>query len=108
MPELLLDSSAAVRYHQPGQFEPYHSTVMPSLGIVIVNYRTPEMLRDCLRSIEMSEGVSPSVCVVDNASGDGSAEMVRREFPAAALYVQAENRGYAHANNIGLRHFGFG
>jgi N-acetylglucosaminyl-diphospho-decaprenol L-rhamnosyltransferase len=80
---------------------------MPSLGIVIVNYRTPEMLRDCLRSIFMSEGVSPSVCVVDNASGDESAAMVRRDFPQVSLFVQPGNQGYAFANNIGLQHFGF-
>jgi N-acetylglucosaminyl-diphospho-decaprenol L-rhamnosyltransferase len=80
---------------------------MSSLGIVIVNYRTPEMLRDCLRSIFMSEGVSPSVCVVDNASGDDSAAMVRRDFPQVTLFVQPKNQGYAYANNIGLQHFGF-
>lgn len=80
---------------------------MASLGIVIVNYRTPEMLRDCLRSIFMSEGVSPAVCVVDNASGDDSAAMVRREFPQVTLFVQPKNQGYAHANNIGFKHFGF-
>jgi N-acetylglucosaminyl-diphospho-decaprenol L-rhamnosyltransferase len=83
------------------------SATHPTLGIVIVNYRTPDMLRDCLRSIFMSEGVSPSVCVVDNASGDESAAMVRREFPDVTLFVQSKNQGYAHANNIGLRHFGF-
>lgn len=79
---------------------------MSSLGIVIVNYRTPEMLRDCLRSVFMSEGVSPAVCVVDNASGDDSAAMVRREFPQVTLFVQPKNQGYAYANNIGFTHFG--
>lgn len=80
---------------------------MSSLGIVIVNYRTPEMLRDCLRSVFMSQGVSPAVCVVDNASGDDSAAMVRREFPQVTLFVQPKNQGYAYANNIGFTHFGF-
>lgn len=80
---------------------------MPSLGIVIVNYRTPDMLHDCLRSIFMSEDVSPSVCVVDNASNDSSAAMVRRDFPQVTLFVQPRNQGYAFANNIGLQHFGF-
>lgn len=79
---------------------------MSSLGIVIVNYRTPAMLRDCLRSVFMSEGVSPAVCVVDNASGDESAAMVRREFPQVTLFVQPKNQGYAYANNIGFTHFG--
>ncbi len=81
---------------------------MPELGIVIVNYKTRELLRDCLRSIFDSEGdFSLRVCVVDNASNDGSAEMVRADFPQVTLIVQPRNQGYAFANNLGLRRFGF-
>lgn len=81
---------------------------MLNLGIVIVNYKTPALLRDCLRSIFDSEVVSLQVCVVDNASHDDSARMVRAEFPQVAVIEQAQNQGYALANNLGLRHFGFG
>ncbi|MDQ4074643.1 MAG: glycosyltransferase family 2 protein [Chloroflexota bacterium] len=81
---------------------------MVDLGIVIVNFKTKDFLRDCLRSIFDSEGdFSFQVCVVDNASGDGSVEMVRDEFPQVHLIAQQENQGYAHANNLGLYHFGF-
>jgi len=47
------------------------------------------------------------VCVVDNASPDESAGMVAREFPQAHLIRNKENMGYAAANNLGLKYFGF-
>jgi N-acetylglucosaminyl-diphospho-decaprenol L-rhamnosyltransferase len=77
------------------------------LGIVIVNYQVRDLLRDCLASVYASRGgFSFKVCVVDNDSRDGSAEMVVDEFPQVLL-VRTENRGYAAGNNLGLREFGF-
>jgi len=74
------------------------------LAIVIVNYNTRDLLRDCLASIFASrlEG-SCAVYVVDNHSTDGSAAMVRAEFPAVHVIEQPANTGYAAANNVGLR-----
>ncbi len=86
---------------------------MLDLVIVIVNYNVCDLLRDCLKSVYASTGVTLErplgfeVCVVDNASPDDSAEMVAREFPQAKLIRNAENMGYAAANNLGLRYFGF-
>lgn len=81
---------------------------MPKLAIIIVNYKTKDLLRDCLRSIYDSEGnFKLSVCVVDNASGDDSVMMVQKEFPQVTVIEQAVNQGYAFANNLGLRHVGF-
>lgn len=81
---------------------------MQNLGIVIVNYKTKDLLRDCLRSIYDSEvNFSCDVCVVDNASGDDSMAMVRAEFPQVTIIEQEVNQGYAFANNLGFRHFGF-
>lgn len=81
---------------------------MQNLGIVIVNYKTKELLRDCLRSIYDSEcNLTFNVCVVDNASRDDSMEMVRAMFPQVTVIEQSINQGYAFANNLGLRHFGF-
>lgn len=72
--------------------------------MVIVNYNTRDLLRNCLRSVLTSCGVpSLHVHVVDNASTDGSAEMVQAEFPQARLVRNAENDGYAAANNVVLR-----
>jgi GT2 family glycosyltransferase len=77
------------------------------LGIVIVNYNVRDLLRDCLASVFDSRGdFSFEVCVVDNDSQDGSADMVEAEFPQVRL-IRAENRGYAAGNNLGLRAFGF-
>ncbi len=77
------------------------------LGIVILNWNTRDLLRDCLRSVEASRGVSMRVCVVDNASDDGSAEMVAAEFPRVLLIRSPRNDGYAAGNNLGLRALGF-
>lgn len=81
---------------------------MLDLAIVIVNYNVRDLLRDCLNSVYASTGVTFEVCVVDNASPDGSADMVAREFPQAKLIRNTDNLGYAAANNRGLKLFGFG
>jgi N-acetylglucosaminyl-diphospho-decaprenol L-rhamnosyltransferase len=81
---------------------------MLDLGIVIVNYNVRDLLRDCLASVYDSRGDPRfEVCVVDNGSQDGSADMVGEEFPQVRI-VRTENRGYAAGNNLGLREFGFG
>jgi N-acetylglucosaminyl-diphospho-decaprenol L-rhamnosyltransferase len=80
---------------------------MLDLGIIIVNYNVRDLLRDCLASVYDSRGgLSLEVCVVDNGSTDGSAEMVAAEFPQARL-IRSENRGYAAGNNQGFRVLGF-
>lgn len=58
------------------------------------------MLRRCLESLyDHEQGVSFEVVIVDNASTDGAADMVQREFPQAVLIRNAENRGFSVANN---------
>ena len=81
---------------------------MIDLAIIIANYNTVALLRDCLTSIRQSQGnYVIRACVVDNASPDGSVAMVRSEFPEVDVVVNAENEGFACANNRGLRYFGF-
>jgi len=83
-------------------------TLMLDVAIVIVNYNTRDPLRDCLKSLFASQGSFDfGVWVVDNASQDGSAAMVRAEFPQARLIESSVNGGYAYANNLGLREIGF-
>ena len=74
-----------------------------SVSIIIVSWNTREVLRACIESVfENSGGVSVQVIVVDNASSDGSAEMVREKFGDVKLIVNSENRGFAAANNQGI------
>ncbi len=70
------------------------------VSIIIVSWNTKEILRNCLRSVyEQAGPISFEVFVVDNASSDGSAQMVENEFPQVCLIRNAENRGFAAANN---------
>ena len=71
---------------------------MNKVCVVIVNYNTQEALRRCLASLDSSL----EVIVVDNASTDGSVEMVAREFPQVRLIANSENLGFGRANNQGM------
>ncbi|HKP12740.1 MAG TPA: glycosyltransferase family 2 protein [Blastocatellia bacterium] len=75
-----------------------------TLSIIIVNWNTRDITRDCLRSVrEHAGGVAYEVIVVDNASSDGSAEMIRAEFPKVHLIANDENVGFGRANNQAMR-----
>ena len=70
------------------------------ISILIVNWNTRELLRACLASIaEHCAAVEHEVIVVDNASRDGSAQMVRTEFPGVVLREESRNLGFAAGNN---------
>ena len=84
------------------------SSAPHDLAIVIVNYNTSTLLRDCLHSVFASTGgLRLGVCVVDNASPDDSVARVRAEFPQVHVIANQQNVGYPRANNQGLRSFGF-
>lgn len=71
------------------------------LSVLIVNWNTRDLLRACLRSLREHPSTEPmETIVVDNASTDGSAEMVRAEFPEATLVASTVNTGYAKGNNL--------
>lgn len=73
------------------------------VSIIIVNWNTRDILRDCLKSVyEQTKSVSFEVIVVDNASTDGSVEMVKNDFPQVSLVENSENKGFAAANNQGM------
>ncbi len=73
---------------------------MPETSVCIVNWNTWEFLHECLQSLRDNvEDPSPEIIVVDNASTDGSAQMVRQQFPDVALIALDENIGYAAGNN---------
>ena len=80
------------------------------LTVVIVSWNVRELLRQCLASLQGTEGCftlpggrTLEVWVVDNDSSDGSAEMVEACFPGVRV-LRSENRGYAAGNNQGIAH----
>lgn len=98
---------------RPASFDPTpdtqpHATAVleerrPELDVVVVSWNTRDLLRACLASLERHPApVETRVWVVDNASTDGSAEMVAAEFPDVRLIENDRNRGFAAANNQAL------
>ncbi|MCC7162259.1 MAG: glycosyltransferase family 2 protein [Anaerolineae bacterium] len=75
------------------------------LGIIVLNYNTRNLLRDCLRSLAATRGPKLDITVVDNASPDNSVAMVSAEFPNVRLIASETNGGYAFGNNLALREF---
>lgn len=76
------------------------------LSIIIVSFNTKKLTSDCLSSIKKSLRNSPfttEVIVVDNASTDGSVEMIEHDFPWVVLVQSKENLGFGRANNVGIR-----
>jgi len=72
------------------------------LSVIIVTYNTKRFLGPCLSSVLAADPADKEVFVVDNASRDGSADLVERDFPQVRLIRNAENRGFAAANNQAL------
>lgn len=76
------------------------------VSVVIVSYRSRALLGECLDSVRASlvaSGLAGEVVVVENGSPDGTAELVREQYPWVRLVVNAENRGFAAAANQGMR-----
>lgn len=74
------------------------------VSVILVNYNTKDMTRDCLNSIfNFTKDLDFEVFVVDNNSQDGSSEMIEQEFPQVRLIKNSENKGFGSANNIAIR-----
>lgn len=81
----------------------------PALGVVIVSWNVRELLARCLSSLFADLNAShldARVIVVDNASRDGTPEMIRAQFPRVELIARDDNLGFAGGNNLGLRALG--
>lgn len=101
LPELIA-LSAPARVAADGDQQEVPLQAM-DVSIIIVNWNTRQLLRECLQSISRHAGeVSFEVIVVDNHSTDASAEMVAAEFPQVHLIRNKDNRGFAAANNQGI------
>lgn len=73
------------------------------ISVIIVSYNTADLTVACLESVFASQRVSYEVFVVDNASKDESAEIIRKKFPELMLIANETNRGFGAANNQALR-----
>ncbi|MBN1383331.1 MAG: glycosyltransferase family 2 protein [Elusimicrobia bacterium] len=74
-----------------------------SLTIIVVSYNSSKYLKNCLESvISLKDNIEKEIIVVDNASSDGSAELVRTFYPSVKLIENKKNHGFAKANNIGI------
>ena len=74
------------------------------LSVVFLSYNTRDLTRQALSAVRAAaEGLEVEVFVVDNASADGSADMVAEEFPEVELICNAANVGFAAGNNVALR-----
>ncbi len=73
------------------------------LSVIIVNWNTKDLLRQCIQSIKANtQKISYEIIAVDNFSSDRSAEMVEANFPDVHLIINRENKGFGRANNQGL------
>lgn len=74
------------------------------LSVIIVSWNVQDDLRCCLDSLmNGNSGEGIEVCMVDNASSDGTVQMVQEQYPQVRLIRNSENRGFAAANNQGLQ-----
>ena len=83
---------------------------VPDVSIIIVNYKTPGLILDCLKTVfQFTKGVSFEILLVDNDSGDGSETRIRAEypthqFPDVRWFQTGYNAGFSRANNLGIDH----
>ncbi|VAW32661.1 dTDP-Rha:A-D-GlcNAc-diphosphoryl polyprenol, A-3-L-rhamnosyl transferase WbbL [hydrothermal vent metagenome] len=79
----------------------------PDLSIIIVSWNVRELLQNCLCSVVAQQGLAQprlrlQIIVVDNASDDGSVEMVAEQFPQVKMIACSDNVGFPKGNNLGL------
>jgi N-acetylglucosaminyl-diphospho-decaprenol L-rhamnosyltransferase len=76
-----------------------------TVSIIIATYNARELLADCLQSIRQNPPSEPyELIVVDDASRDGTSEMVQNRFPEVRLFANETNRNYSPSNNLALEH----
>ncbi|MEK7587794.1 MAG: glycosyltransferase family 2 protein [Patescibacteria group bacterium] len=75
------------------------------LSIIILSYNTASLLKGCLASVFSFQTPHDTweIIVVDNASTDGSADMVKNEFPSVRVIRNKQNIGFSAGNNVGIR-----
>jgi len=84
--------------------QPPEGNAPPLVHAIVVTHRGAAWLPECLRAIDAQDARARlEIVVVDNGSSDGTAEVLRREFPSIAALRLDRNEGYARGNNLALR-----
>lgn len=73
------------------------------LSIIIVNYRSGDLILDCLATVYKHNGFNFEIVVADNSSGDGSREKILAVYPNVIWIDTGYNAGFARANNAGMK-----
>jgi hypothetical protein len=90
--------------HNPSDTQNHTQPELFDLSIIILNWNTRDMMATCIDAIvQHGVGIAYEVVVVDNASTDGSQDMLAMRFPWVRLIQNTENVGFAKANNRGMR-----
>src|SRR3990167_1687104 len=76
---------------------------VPKITLIILNWKKTEDTLECLRSALALKDPNLEILLVDNHSGDGVCDRVRRDFPSVIVLENAGNLGYAGGNNAGIR-----
>lgn len=96
-PRAPIQSLGWAQAHSPGD--------LIDVSVCIANWNCQALLRACLQSLlEQPQGANLEIIVVDNASTDGSINMVAQEFPEVRLLKNTENLGFSAANNQAAEH----
>jgi N-acetylglucosaminyl-diphospho-decaprenol L-rhamnosyltransferase len=86
----------------PEKYNAYSQALLMDISIIIVSYNTVRLVTDCLTSLQKTDDLQKEVFVVDNCSTDGSAEVIKANFPAVTLIVNQKNLGFGTASNQAL------
>ena len=79
------------------------STTAPRVTVIVLSWNRRDDLRACLDALRRQTYANRDVVVVDNGSSDGSAEMLRRDYPDVRLLRSEQNLGFAAGNNLAIR-----
>ncbi len=74
----------------------------PAVTALVLNWKGRDVVGDCLASLQAQDHPALEILVVDNASPDGSPDLIRRRFPGVRLHVNDRNLGFGGGNNVGI------
>ena len=79
------------------------ASILPLISVIVLNWNGERVIESCLRSVQTQTYEPLELIVVDNASVDGSVELIRRKFPTIPLIANRSNLGFGGGNNVGIR-----